>query len=476
MCCGMTIADPSSFAIERRAGTTTNKLIDQIMALRLDEMDADTLAIARMFLADTLVTGVAGVANHASNSVLKAAQGWDGGREGDCAILGRPGLRLSPHSAAMLNGFQIHCLEWDGLHEPSVVIALCAPMAAILSEAQTSDAGFEEVLFAFCVGVEIAVLFGAAAAKGPRFFRPSTAGLMGAAAALGVLRKFDRDAMTRVLGLAYSQVSGTMQAHWEGSEALPMQIGIAARAALTAADLAVQGLTAPHDFLDGKFGYFSLIEASGDPTEHIAKIAQPWKIIEIAHKPFPAGRATQATLTALMDMQLSDPFTMEDVTQLTVHVPPLIMLLVGRPYGPDMEAAYARLCLPCIAPMMIRHGRIDPRRFTSEHFGAPQALFDASKIHVELDGNTNPNALSPQRIEIEFSDGRAMERIVDAPFGSPSRPMTRRDQITKAQFCLEVASFEGDPRRIFDAIESADATTRFAEIVRLVTEQEGPVE
>ena len=42
-----------------------------------------------------------------------------------------------------------------------------------------------------------------------------------------------------------------MQAHWEGSDALPLQVGIAARAALTAADLVEAGISGPED-LEGK--------------------------------------------------------------------------------------------------------------------------------------------------------------------------------------------------------------------------------
>ncbi|MEL7188487.1 MAG: MmgE/PrpD family protein [Pseudomonadota bacterium] len=451
----------------------TDALVKRIMALGIEDLDPEARANAAKFFADTLVTGVAGTSNRASERVKLATQSWDNGAKGSCAVLGRPGLKLSSHSAAVLNGFQIHCLEWDALHEPSVVIAACVPLAAIISEAQMLDATFEDTLFAFAVAVEIAVLFGSAAQSGPRFFRPSVAGLMGAAVAVGLLRNFDDLAMTRLLGLAYSQVSGTMQAHWEGAEALPLQIGIAARAALTAADMAEHNITAPLDILDGRFGYFTLIEAGGDPAPLIDKIAKPWKINEVAHKPYPAGRATQTTLTALKEIMAEEAFAMDDVVKVTAHVPPLIMLLVGRPFEIDMEAAYARLCLAYVVPQMIRHGRIDPRLFTQDHFETDQAVADAAKVFVELDGNPDPNTLGPQRIVLELSDGRVLERSVDAPFGSPALPMSREDQIAKAEFCFEVAQFSGDPSEVYRAVEKADSQTRFVDILSLVTGQGG---
>ncbi len=457
----------------RKSGLTTQKLVDCILSAKAEDMDQRTIEFARTFLADSLVVGVGGVSNRASRKVLAAASKWDNGQSGPCRVLGRPNESLSPHSAAVINGFQIHCLEWDALHEPSVVIALCTPVAAILSEGQAKNAKLGDCLFALVMAVEVAVMFGAAAKDHPRFFRPSAAGLMGAAVAIGILRGFDHEAMTRLLGLAYSQVSGTMQAHWEGSEALPVQIGIAARAALTAADLAGAGLSGPRDIVDGKFGYFKLIEAGGDFDTQLDQFAQPWKITEIAHKPFPAGRATQATLTAIMDLRALVEFAMDDVATVTAHVPPLIMLLVGRPYDTQMEAAYARLCLPCIAPMMIRRGEIDPSRFTQRHFANAQAVEDAAKVHVVLDDNLDPNALAPQRIVVELKDGRVFEQVVDAPFGSPTRPLSRENELAKAKLSFGSAHFACDPAAFFEAFDASDASTPLAKIVDLVTNPMG---
>lgn len=457
----------------RDGSPTTARLIKCVLASEFSDLSPDTVHSARTFLADTLAVGVAGKCNQATEKLLAAAKKWDGGSAGNCRILGREGVRLSPHSAAVVNGFQIHCLEWDALHEPSVVIALCTTSAALISESETSGASLEQVLHALIIGVETAVFFGAGAQTQPRFFRPSVAGLMGAAIALGLLRGFDSRQMTDLLGVAYSQVSGTMQAHWEGSEALPLQIGIAARGALTAADLVEAGMTGPHDVIDGKFGYFNLIEQGGDLETHFEAWANPWKITEVAHKPFPAGRATQATLTAIMDMKAGYDFSMDDVDSLTVHVPSLIMLLVGRPWKSNMEPAYARLCLEFIAPMMIRQDRIDPMQFTAKVFCSARAEEDAKKIHIVLDDNPDPNALSPQTIVLTLKNGRRIEQKVDIPFGSPMRAMTRSDELTKVRQCFEAGQFNRDPADLFAIIENDKIFPAMAEVVATVTEEKG---
>ena len=103
------------------------------------------------------------------------------------------------------------------------------------------------------------------------FSRPATAGTIGAALACARLAGLPRGAFADVLGLAQAQCAGTMQAHLERSMALPLQVAAAARAAITAVDLVVAGISGPHCALMGECGYFSLFDG-GDPTAMAASL------------------------------------------------------------------------------------------------------------------------------------------------------------------------------------------------------------
>ena len=309
------------------------------------------------------------------------------------------------------------------------------------------------------MGIETAVFFGSAAATAPRFFRPSAAGVMGAAMAIGKLRGYDRDQMLNLLGLAYTQVGGTMQAHWEGSEALALQVGFAARAALTAADLVRHGVTGPHEVISGKFGYFSLIEHPEDIDGVLGRWGSPWKITEMAHKPFPAGRATQAVLTALLDMREERDFDASEVVSLEAHVPSLIALLVSRPWSDDMSPAYARLCLEYVVPRMLLDRTVDPKRFTSDWFGQAEVAELAQKINCVTDDNPDPNALGPQTVKVTLSDGTVMERFVDAPLGAPGRPLSPVQRIEKIARCFDAGDWHADPEEFMASFEQAPLDT-----------------
>nr|WP_243452746.1 MmgE/PrpD family protein [Polymorphobacter multimanifer] len=386
-------------------------------------------AATLMLLEDTLAVGAAGATAPGAEGVLVAARGWGAGDA--VPVLGRPD-RLPAASAAFVNAFQIHCLEWDAVHERAVVHAMSVVTAAVHAVAHHRRASREAALEAVVVGVEIACLLGVAATSPLKFFRPATAGLIGAALACARLAGLPRDRFGDVLGLAHAQVAGTMQAHVEGALALPLQIANAARAAITTVDLVAAGLPGPHDALTGPFGYFPLFD-QGDPAPLLATLGESWRIPEISIKPWPSGRASHAVLSALEGLSASD------LKSIRAEVPPLVARLVGRPWVPDMSPAYARLCLPFLVAVMLTDGHIDPRRFTRENFADPALRALGARLAIIVDGNPDPNALAPQRIVLGLAGGGERTIEVPATLGSPANPLTRMQHRAKIDFAHSLA-------------------------------------
>jgi 2-methylcitrate dehydratase PrpD len=260
------------------------------------------------------------------------------------------------------------------------------------------------------------------------------------------LEGLTRDQMADVLGLAYSFAGGTMQAHVEASIALPMQIGRAAQAAVQAVDMVKAGLTGPHDVLEGPFGYSALIE----PLD-LARYTPgaPWRMSEVSIKPFPSGRASHAVLAELSQERLQP----DDIRRIVARVPPLVHRLVGRPITPEMTPAYARLCLPFLAALMVVDGRIDPRRFNAETFADPVINTLAARVYVMLDSNPDLNALSPQSVKVQLQDG-AWGFTYPATLGSPDAPMSPEQYATKYALCRDLAG-TCDPRLFDDSLAYA---------------------
>jgi len=272
--------------------------IDHALGLAWADIGPDARLAARTFLHDSLCVGVAGSVAPNAEAILRVARMWGEGRE--ASVLGHPDIRLPAPSAAFVNAFQIHCQEFDCVHEPAVLHPMATVVAALRAEAERSGPyDGEAFLAAMIVGVDIAVALGLAATTPLRFFRPATAGVYGSVAALARLRGLDRATALDAMGYGLAFASGTMQAHVEGKPALPVQVGNAARSAMVAVDLAVAGLKGPQRSVDGPFGYLSLFEAGFDLGPVLRDLPTVRRITEVSLKPFPTGRAAQGGLVAI---------------------------------------------------------------------------------------------------------------------------------------------------------------------------------
>ena len=424
--------------------SATQKILD--FAADDHQLPEAVEAAANYLLGDTLAGGAAGTASAEAQSMLGALERWGVGEES--RLLGSF-RKLPAPSAAWFNGFAIHCLEWDAVHEPAVVHAMSVVTAALLAVAdRQGGANRTEFVTALAVGVDVASGLGVSATDAMQMFRPATAGVIGAALAAARLEGMPKEKFADVAGLAYSQAAGTMQAHVEASIALPLQIANAARAAITAVDLAKAGMNGPQNMLEGPFGYFNLFEP-GDLSQYADSIGSKWLIEEVSVKPFPSGRASHGILGAIDELFREGAFDPAQVEAVEISAPPLIHRLVGRPYDIEMTPGYARLCMAFLVPLMLRDSTIDPRHFTTEQFTKPDLRSLGEKVSVIIDDNSDHNALAPQKLSLKLKNGDIVERTISANLGSPDAPMSKAQTESKRDLARSLASDDCDPR-IFD--------------------------
>jgi 2-methylcitrate dehydratase PrpD len=239
---------------------------------------------------------------------------------------------------------------------------------------------------------------------------------------VAMLAGLDNAQLRDAIGIYYGQCAGTMQAHSEGTPQLAMQMGFAARSAVTAVELARRGMPGPHAPISGEFGYFALFDGNADPAP-LDQLGERWRITELSHKPFPSGRATHGGIDGLQRPMKEDGMTSDRVVACRFRVPPLTARLVGRPPAEGMTAGYARLCLQYVGAVCLRHGNVGLGDFTAAALADPDTLRLARRLTVIEDGNPDPNALIPQRVEIDLAEGRTVAVTVTAVLGSPERPL-----------------------------------------------------
>jgi 2-methylcitrate dehydratase PrpD len=414
-------------------------MIDAVVAHGLGAQYGDLPEGARKavqtYLLDTLGVGIAGAAVPLTTTVRAAAGHW--ADSGAAHVWGQNSFKTTPANAAFINGFQIHCQEFDCVHEPAVVHPLATILSALMAEcdAQGGVSG-SDLAMAMAVAVDLATGIGISVTSPIKFFRPANAGIFGATLGISRLRGFTADQAKDALGYALAFNSGTMQAHVEGKPALPVQIGNAARGGIMACDMAQAGMPGPHDSLEGPFGYFALFEDEADPTEVITSLGKIWRIAEVSHKPFPTGRAAQGGLV-LMQKLRAQGVEADAVETITLTAPPIIHRLVGRPIKPDMAVNYARLCFQYSGAVALKTGNVGLADFSDDALRDADTYALGQRIEVIDDGSPDPAAFVPQVARATLKDGRIVEARINALYGSPADPMSEAAHLTKFRACVD---------------------------------------
>ncbi len=426
-----------------------------VVTTRFEDLPPAAILHAKTFILDTIGVGISGATADGAQHLLDAAKGW--GLAPDAQVWGRRD-RVPAPTAALLNGFQVHCQEFDCVHEAAVLhpLATAQPAAIAYAERQGGITG-RELLTAVATGVDVSTTLGMASREKLRFFRPATAGGFGAVAAVGRLAGLDVAMLARAFGIQYAQTSGTMQPHVEGNVVLPMQVGFNARAAVQSCDLARQGLAGPLDTFEGPFGFMPLFEGSWDLGPGLETLGRDWQISHVSHKPFPAGRAGHGGIEGLMLMRAEPWFDLDAVASIKVVGPPLIVRLCARPDLPRPTGNYARLCMAFIGAKILQHGSIDLARYRDAELTDPVTHELARLFSMEVDDNPDPNALTPQELVVTMKDGAEHRWHCASMLASPERRLTREQHLAKFRDCCRYAADPLVPERIERLIAMVDA-------------------
>ncbi|MFN9740236.1 MAG: MmgE/PrpD family protein [Pseudomonadota bacterium] len=448
------------------------RAIDHALGLDREASPAAARHAARVFLVDTLAVGICGARIPEARALAPVLA--DGGR-GEARVL-CSGESLPAAQAAFRNAFQIHDQEFDCVHEGAVVHPMAVVGGVLLAVAERRGRRGAAVdgaalTDALVVAVDVAATVGLCARSPMRFFRPAMAGALGALAGAARLEGLDAGTLRRAYGLLLGQLSGTMQAHLEGTPGLPLQIGANARAAVTALDLARAGFDGPRDALEGPFGYFALVEGQFvlSPFDDLGRV---FRMTEVSHKPFPTGRAAHAALDGLDRLQQAHGFGGDEVARATLEAPPLIRRLVGRPASAGMAPSWARLCLPYLVATRLVTGGVRVEDFDPPALADPARLARAAIVDWRPNGVEDPNALVPQSLEIALRSGRVLRADLPAVLGSPRYPLDRAAQRAKFDACLDASPGRFDATRrdaLWAAVEALDSVPDVRELVSLCT-------
>ena len=358
------------------------------------------------------------------------------------------GSRMAAAEAAFVNGVLAHSLDYDDTHLPSILHPSASVVPASLAVAEWQGAPGTALVDAVAVGLEVAVRLGmggydSEARQSVYFERgqhaTSICGAVGSAAAAARLLGAGADRIADAMGIACSMASGIIEANRAGGTVKRLHCGWAARAGVTAAQLAIRGFTGPRTAVEGRFGLFqALLGAEADPAAVTADLGLRWEAERIFYKPYPANHFTHAAIDAAIGLRRRGVGP-EDVAQATLEVAPPTVRTIGDPIDSKRRPETGYLA-QFSGPYAVAAGLLG-----GNGLGVGLADFsddlarDPARRHLmdRIDVAGDPGLMSiypsqlPARLTVTTTGGQTLVEEVLANRGGPDDPLSDEDLATK---------------------------------------------
>ena len=372
-------------------------------------------------------------------------------------------LRAPPRFAAQANAAAIHAENFDdtspqadpgrtgGIHASAAVL----PTVFAVGEARGCSGA--DVVMAYLVGVEVASRLNHAMA--PRhyadgFHVTGTLGIFGAVAAAARLMDLDSGAAAHALGIAASRAGGVRRNFGTMTEIL--HPAHAAEDGIAAAELALRGVTAAPDALDGPGGYIAAAGGGADETAIVGRLAAPWVFEDpgVWIKPHPSGALAHPAAACLLDLMNAGEISAADVATIRVRTNRRIVntLLAGLPRNPTE----ARFSMGFILAVIAIEGRAGLAEFTEATLHRPDIRAMMARVeHTAFDreaaGFTNVTTF----VAVDTTDGRRLEGRVDGARGSTLSPFTTGETTAKFRDCAAHGGHPPEKTAIIPALVGA---------------------
>jgi 2-methylcitrate dehydratase PrpD len=296
-------------------------------------------------------------------------------------------VRTSAVNAALANGTLANAEDYDSNGPGGGLV-----MAAVLALGEELQASGQDILTAYLVGFEVQAKVGqniGGDVYGKGWHAPSAVGTLGATAAAAKLLQLDVSQTCMALGMAASQSSGLRGN--AGSMTKGLHTGNAARAAVTAAKLALRGMTANPGIMEHRFGYVAVFgEQQAQLGQMGQNIGKPWAIMGEGTdratgariKAWPCGVVNHGPIFGILDLAATYKFRHQDIEAIRIETPanPLTMGTYIKVPTTGFEGKFSTWYTVAAAAI---DGKIDFESFTDASVVRPEVKALLKRIQIQ---------------------------------------------------------------------------------------------
>lgn len=450
-------------------GALTESIVDFVAGTAPDDPPAPALATAKLGFTDCLGVMIAGAGEPVTRNLAAYVESRRRAESpGESRML--LGRRRSAASLAALVGTgAAHALDFDDYAFSNHVSALLVP--AILAEAERSGAGGAAMLRAYVTGYEV---WGAVMKREPdhlhsKGWHPTGVfGPIGVAAALSQLRGFDRERTRNALGLAAANGSGLMDNF--GTQAKPYQGARAAEAGVVCVELALAGLDAGRDAIDGDGGLLAALSPAGraDLKSPADSLGSRWTSAEsgLNVKPHPTVGASQRAIDAAIQLRGDHAPEIAEIDRIVARVSEK-HAAVMRMHRPS-NAMEAKFSLEFGVAAALIAGKVGLAEVSDDFVARDdvQALLRKVRIETGLDDDPDyPVGAKTDSVALRLRDGREIESEPVRRFrGHGANPMSADELKRKFDDCVAPALGQSAADALFDTLQDLENLKSVADL------------
>lgn len=338
------------------------------------------------------------------------------------SVLGR-GERLDIMHAALLNGISSHMFDFDDTHLKTVIHPSGPVASALLALAEYRSMSGADFLHAFVLGVEVECRIGNAVYPSHYdvgWHITGTAGVFGAAAAVGRVLGLNVQQMTWAFGIAATQSSGLREMF--GTMCKPFHPGRAAQNGMTAAFLASKNFTSSERGIEAPRGFANVLATARNYDEITENLGKTWEVALNTYKPFACGIVIHPIIDGCVQLRNEHKLKAGDIDSIALKVHPLVLELTGKKTPQvGLEGKFSVFHSAAVA---IIHGEGGEDVYSDACVRDPQVITLRDKVSAAVDKGVHEDAAY---ITIKLKDGRTLEKHVEHAIGSLARPMSDAD-------------------------------------------------
>jgi len=395
----------------------TQTLASYIVTGRIESVPEDVRHEARRAIVNYVGCALGGSVDTAVNHAIQALGPYSG--KPTASILGRS-ERMDPLHAALMNGISSHVYDFDDTTPKNYIHPTSPVASALFAYASANPVSGRDFMEAFILGFEAESRIGNAvypAHYDVGWHITGTAGVFGAAAAIGKLLNLACQEMIWSIGLAATQAAGLREMF--GSMAKALHPGRAAQNGYAAALLAQAGFTAGEHSLEGPRGFAAVQAAQYDLSKITTRLGEDFDLRANTYKPFPCGIVNHPTIDGCIQIHDEHRPEPEKIAAVRLRVAPLVMDLCNQ--QGITKGLQGKFSVYHGAAIGLVRGKAGIREYTDQAVNDPQIR----RVRELVRAVGDPSITEDQaRIEVEMTSGARLTRFVEQSLGNIHRPMS----------------------------------------------------